>query len=287
MTDRQRVDLHDVPETLLWPLYNRASWARRSDAQLHDPRAIEIFDSIDYPFREHFGNPNEAHALRALRFDDEVRRYIAGHPDATIVGLGEGLETGFWRVDNGRIRWLAVDLPEAITVRNRWLPDTDRHTNLACSALDFRWMDHVDPSRGVFIMAEGLLMYLNPPDVERLLAACAERFPGGEMIFDTIPRWLSRKTLSGWRLTPNYTTPRMPWGIDANEQQDLKRIHPHIVEVREVDIGRGRGFVFGTLIPLLGSLPLPGAVASKRPAFVLLRFAPKATGEYSPRPAAT
>ncbi len=133
-------------------------------------------------------------------------------------------------------------------------------------------MDHVDQSRGVFIMAEGLLMYFNAQDVERLLTACAERFRGGEMMFDTIPRWLSRKTLSGWRLTPNYTTPPMPWGIDVDEQQALRRLHPNIVEVREVDIGRGQGFLFGTMIPLLGLLPLPAAVASKRPAFVLIRF---------------
>ena len=269
---KEHVQLRDVPETLLWPLYNRAYWARRPGAELQDAKAIEIFDSIDYPFSRHFGRPNEAHALRALRFDDEARRFMRDHPDGTIVGLGEGLETGFWRVDNGRIRWLAVDLPESIAVRTRWLPDTDRHRNLACSALDFRWMDHVDSSRGVFIQAEGLLMYLEPRDVERLLSACAERFPGGVMMFDVIPKWLSQRTLSGWKLTPHYQTPRMPWGIDVNEQQDLKRIHPNIVDVREVDIGRGQGFLFGVLIPTLGLLPLPGALANKRPAFIVIRF---------------
>jgi O-methyltransferase involved in polyketide biosynthesis len=239
---------------------------------LHDPRAVEIYESIDYPFARHFGRPNEAHALRALRFDDQIRRFIGEYPDATIVALGEGLETGFWRVDNGRIRWLAVDLPQSIAVRSRWLPDTHRHTNLACSALDFRWMDHVDRSRGVFVTAEGLLMYFEPGDVERLLGACADRFPGGEMMLDTIPRWLSRKTLKGWHLTSDYKTPPMPWGIDVDELPDLKHAHPNISDVREVDIGRGQGFLFRTLIPLLGRLPLPAAVANKRPAFVVIRF---------------
>ena len=59
---KQQVELRDVPETMLWPLYNRASWARRAGAQLHDPKAIEIFDSIEYPFARHFGEANEAHA---------------------------------------------------------------------------------------------------------------------------------------------------------------------------------------------------------------------------------
>lgn len=269
---QEKIVLRGVPETLLWPLHNRAAHARGPGALLNDPKAVEIADAIDYPFERHFGKPSESHALRALRFDDEVRRFLSAHPDGTVVALGEGLETGFWRVDNGRVRWLAVDLPETIEVRSRWLPETDRHKNLACSALDFRWMDEVDRSRGVFLMAEGLLMYFEPGDVERLLAACAERFTGSEMMFDVIPRWLSRKTLRGWRLTQHYRTPPMPWGIDVNEQSGLRAIHPNIAGVREVDIGRGRGFVFGFLAPLLDRLPLPAFLANKRPAFVVVRF---------------
>ena len=268
----ERIDLRGVPETLLWPLYNRAAFASRPGAELQDPRTVEIRNAIDYPFEDRFGKPSEAHALRALRFDDEVRRFLSAHPDGTVVALGEGLETGFWRVDNGRVQWLAVDLPEVIALRSRWLPDTDRHKSVACSALDFRWMGEVDSSRGVFVMAEGLLMYFEPRDVERLLRACAERFPGGEMMFDVIPRWLSRKTLRGWYLTKQYRTPPMPWGIDVNEQPALRDIHPNIVEVREVDIGRGQGFAFGFLIPLLSRLPLPGFMANKRPAFIVIRF---------------
>jgi O-methyltransferase involved in polyketide biosynthesis len=269
---KHKLSLEGVPETLLWPLYNRASFAGRPDALLRDPRAVEIFRSIDYPFAEHFGRPNEAHALRALRFDDEVRRFLRTHPDGTVVALGEGLETGFYRVDNGRVRWLAVDLPETVEARARWLPDTDRHRSLACSALDFRWMDEVDRAKGVFLMAEGLLMYFEPNDVHRLLAACAERFVGSDMMFDVIPRWVSKKTLRGWKITSCYTTPRMPWGLDVDEQPTLRAIHPNIVAVRDVDLGRGQSFVFRHIVPLVDRLPLPSAIKNKRPAFVVITF---------------
>ena len=272
-----KIALHGVPETLLWPLYNRAAFASRAGALLHDPGAVQIREAIDYPFERHFGKPNQAHALRALRFDDEVRRFLKKHPDGTVVALGEGLETGFWRVDNGRVHWLAVDLPEAIEVRTRWLPDTDRHRSLACSAHDFRWMDEVDRSRGVFLMAEGLLMYFEPGDVARLLSTCAERFPGSEMMFDVIPRWLSRKTIRGWHLTRHYRTPLMPWGINVDEHAGLRTIHPNIVDVREVSIGRGLGFAFGWLIPLFNRLPLP--IAKKRPALVMLSFGERPVAE--------
>ena len=38
-------------------------------------------------------------------------------------------------------------------------------------------MDEVDPSRGLLITAQGLLMYFDFDDVERLVAACAAPVP--------------------------------------------------------------------------------------------------------------
>ena len=39
-----------------------------------------------------------------------------------MVALGEGLETGFWRVDNGSVNWLTVELPEMAALRRELLP---------------------------------------------------------------------------------------------------------------------------------------------------------------------
>lgn len=40
-------------------------------------------------------------------------------------------------------------------------------------------------------------------------------------MFDTIPLWLSQKTLSstGWQKTAQYTAPPMPWGINRSHIQ--------------------------------------------------------------------
>ena len=169
-----RVELEGTPETLLWTLYYRASEARRADAVLRDPKAVDLLDAIDFPFEERFGSATAgwAHwqALRARCFDRQVERFLAAHPDGTVVALGEGLETQFWRVDNGRVHWLSVDVPEAVEVRERLLPPPQRQRLLACSALDERWIDEVDLARGVLVTAQGLFMYLPPDDVRRLIA---------------------------------------------------------------------------------------------------------------------
>lgn len=82
-------------------------------------------------------------------------------------------------------------------------------------------MDQVDAGAGVHITAGGLLMYFEEADVRRLVTACAERFPGGGMVFDAIPRWFTRKTLRGYAKPPQYTAPRMPWGLNVDEQSSL------------------------------------------------------------------
>src|SRR6185295_10912605 len=70
--------LEGVPETLLWTLWHRALEARRPDAVLHDPLAVELVDRIDYPFAERFGAGSLAQwqALRVRAFDREVRRLL-------------------------------------------------------------------------------------------------------------------------------------------------------------------------------------------------------------------
>ncbi len=213
----EQVELSGVPETMLWSLWNRAAEARRRRPLIEDPLAIELVDRIDYDFRGHFGKPNVMHAIRARVCDDLVRDFIAstlGQP--LVVALGEGLETQYWRIGDERVRWVSVDVPEAIGVRRSLLP-ADGPEAVECSALDAEWMDGVPAGVRPFISASGLLMYFTEDEVRRLLARIAERFPGAEVFFDTIPPFLARRSERGWRRTKLYRTPPMPWGIPIDD----------------------------------------------------------------------
>ncbi|MFC1401709.1 MULTISPECIES: class I SAM-dependent methyltransferase [Streptacidiphilus] len=264
-----KVQLDGVPETLLWNLYHRAHEASQPRPVLADPKAVELVQRIDYPFQETFGPANDwlaqGQALRVRSFDLAVRSFLAEHPDGTVVALAEGLETQYWRVDNGRARWLCVELPETAEVRRSLLPEEDRQRILARSALDLSWRDEVDPSRPVLVTAQGLLMYLRPPEVRELIAGCAERFGGGALVFDAVPRWFSARTLRGEMRTTagnGYTTPPMPWGLDAGELQRVRTAHPAVAEVRALRLPRGRGLYYGAVAPVLGHVP---AVRNLRP----------------------
>ena len=235
-------NLAGVPETMLWALHNRASEASRLGGVLVDPDSVRIHQSIDYDFDRYFGVPAGLLAARAAEIDRVLTRWIAGHPDGLVVSLGEGLETQVRRVDNGRVRWLSVDLPDAIRLREKFLPPTERFRHVAVSALDPGWMDAVDPSSGVFIVAQGLLMYLQPEMVRTLFAGIAARFPGAEMVFDAVPRWFSRLTLRGFQQTPHYRLPPMPWGINRNQiEPTLRRWIPGLASVTLLDYRVPRG----------------------------------------------
>ena len=111
-------------------LWCRASEARRPDGIIDDPMAIRLVDSIDYDFSKFglAGRQDVAH--RALAFDSNAHRYLSDHPQATVVALGEGLQTSFWRLDaaglGGEFRWLTVDLPAIIDLRGQLLPHSPR-----------------------------------------------------------------------------------------------------------------------------------------------------------------
>ncbi|MFI6946294.1 class I SAM-dependent methyltransferase [Streptomyces sp. NPDC050422] len=271
---RVRPMLDGVPETLLWTLYNRAYEAGRRYPVLDDPMALRLLADLDYPFEERFGLPNPFHSqaqgLRSRCFDLAVREYLADRPEATVVALGDGLETGFWRVDNGRLNWLSVELPEVATLRRSLLPPSDRLRTLSGSATGLSWLDEIeDPEgRGVVVTAQGLFMYLRPAEVRAVLAACAERLPGGILVLDSMARWLAKGTVAGTSKVGDMTIPPMRWAMDPGERGRLRSAHPGITEVRALHLPRGRG-AMGELIRIQNLLP---GLRTLTPAITRLRF---------------
>jgi O-methyltransferase involved in polyketide biosynthesis len=165
--------------------------------------AVALVDSIHFDFAK-FGRTRQDFALRARAFDIQALAYLKERPSGTVVALAEGLQTSFWRLDaalpDGQFRWLTVDLPPIIDIRARLLPDlleSPRVSVRAQSALDYSWMEAVDPAEGVFITAAGLLMYLQPEQALELIGQCAKRFPGGRLLFNRPPRWFVMWTRLG------------------------------------------------------------------------------------------
>lgn len=264
--------LTGVSETALLTLYGRAYQAGRPDPIIDDPMAVSLVQALDFDF-EKFGRRGQEMALRSLAVDRCAIDYLAAHPRATVVALAEGLQTSFWRLDralpDAQFRWLSVDLPPVVDLRRRLLPRSPRITDLAQSALDYSWIDQVDAGDGVFVTAEGLLMYLQPAQALGLIAQCAKRFPGGQMFFDLPPTIVKKVARRGLRSSKRYRVPPMPFSLSVRQLAKLADTVPGIRAVHDVPMPAGRGLFFGTLYPAFWRFP---PVKPYRGVFALLEF---------------
>lgn len=265
--------LAGVSETALLTLNGRAYQARHPNAIIDDPMAIRLVDAIDFDFDKFGRRKGQEMALRSLAFDRAATRYLSRHPAATVVALAEGLQTSFWRLDaaipDPRFRWVSIDLEPVIALRRRLLPDSPRITTLAQSALDYSWMDAVDTTDGVFITAEGLLMYLQPDEAMDLITACASRFPGGQMIFDLPPTVVKKIAPKGMRSSARYRVPPMPFSLSPAQLAELVHTVPGITAVHDLPMPRGRGFLFERVFPAFWQFT---PTRNYRGAYTLLEF---------------
>jgi O-methyltransferase involved in polyketide biosynthesis len=203
MADEEQIQLGAVQETLFIPLYDRARQARRRNPVLRDPKAEQIVDSVGDRGSKYVKNRGGViTVLRTAVYDTWVRDFLAEHPDGLVVELGTGLNSRFDRVDNGRVRWIDLDLPDTIELRRRFFTDTDRCHMLAGSVLDESWMDVVSEQPGpYFFVSEGVLTYLDEDSVLNTLRRIVGRFPGSRLAFDTYHaaamRWQHRVADSG------------------------------------------------------------------------------------------
>ena len=96
-----------------------------------------------------------------ILLDRMVGDFIKENPETTVINIACGMDTRVYRVDNGKVHWYNIDLPETIGVRERFLNESDRICMIAKSAMDESWAEVVGKQKGkVLVVIEGLTMYL-------------------------------------------------------------------------------------------------------------------------------
>ena len=108
----------DIQETALVTLAIRASETARKNARIKDFMAKEIIDTLGIDVRKY--DPFLSHegvVARTIMYKNQLNELIIRHPDALCVNLGCGFDDKFTQVDNGKIMWYDVDLPDILAVR--------------------------------------------------------------------------------------------------------------------------------------------------------------------------
>ena len=180
--------LGDVQTTALIPLAVKANETLRKNARIHDRKAVEIIRAlnIDTAQYDKFMS-HEGVIARTIMLDRQLKGIIRKAPDTVIVNVGAGFDDRFSRMDNGRIVWFDLDLPDAIAARRKAFPERERVTMLAGNALESDWCRPVQKAlagrtaKPVFI-AEGLFMYLTLDQIRTFLEVLKANFPGGGIL---------------------------------------------------------------------------------------------------------
>lgn len=240
--------LTGVAETFLIPLWARAVETKRPGGIIKDEKAVEIMNSIDYDFRkfEKAGMSQIGVSVRTMILDNAVKAFILKHPDAVIVNIGAGLDTRFTRVDNGKIRWYDLDLPESIAVRQQFFCDTERCRMLPKSVFDYTWLKDIYITKEpVLVIAEGIFMYFEEAEIKELLGQIKRAFPASEILFESISVWASKNTKR--HDSVNTTGAVFKWGADSGADIEAMDIGIKVLDERNffdyIQKGQGNAFI--------------------------------------------
>lgn len=183
-------------ETMLQSFYARAKYSRKKNAKFYDAKAIELVDKIDYDFSKAEKDSTMSNGViaRTIVFDELVKDFINKNPDCTVVNIACGLDTRFYRMDNGRIIWYNVDLPETIEVRDAIYHESGRVSTIGISATDPAWADKVTKRGKMLFIIEGLSMYLTSDENAQMLSIIRDKFDNATVLMECLAKkWVNKE----------------------------------------------------------------------------------------------
>lgn len=178
-----------IEDTLFIPLLGRIYASERYPHILYDKSVLNL--KLQLPLTE---QPHQsqyallASACRAANMDRFVRNFLTRKPDGAIVQLGCGLETAYFRCDNGRTLWYALDLPHVIDFRKELLGEPEREHLIAGDAFSETWIHRIRtelPHTPLLVTAGGLFHYFEETQILRLFRMLAA-YGNIDLVFDAV-----------------------------------------------------------------------------------------------------
>lgn len=196
MEDKIKIELTGTAETMLQSFYARAAYSKKKGSKFYDAKAVELVDRIDYDFSlaDKDNAMSSGVIARTIVFDELVSDFIKKNPECTVVNIACGLDTRVYRMDNGKITWYNLDLPETANVRDQLYNESGRISTVGISALDPSWADEIKVRGKMLFIIEGLSMYLTPEENKKMLGIIRDNFDNATVMFETIAKkWVNKE----------------------------------------------------------------------------------------------
>jgi O-methyltransferase involved in polyketide biosynthesis len=222
------MDLSQVSRTAILLLICRAVEAEKNKSIFNDPMAVFCLERLlsiaseedkrwiighQRKYKGIGARDAKAGVRRAMAFDNSANRFIADHPQCTVINLACGFDTRFWRIENEQCHYIELDLPKVINLKKEILKDHLEYQVIGSSVLDTGWMDQVtiNGNTGFLLLAEGLFPWLPPHEAIRLFKEIGERFFQSQLVLDTVPEKYTKRI---WKALIRLHS-RIDWGLDV------------------------------------------------------------------------
>ncbi|HUX14301.1 MAG TPA: class I SAM-dependent methyltransferase [Spirochaetia bacterium] len=221
--------LEGVERTMLLPLWGRYTESTKENGLLKDEKCVTIVEQLGIDLADLAKGQNPGSRLawvaRAFNIDLELRRLLSGGAETTVVNLGCGLDTSFYRLhDRTSIVWYDVDLPHVIALRRELIGKDPANRTIAGSVLNADTYRGIHVREGLIVLAVGLLYYFSEAEVRRIfesIVALAEPSGHATLVID----FCSGRgvVMANKSVVQDFPGARMIWSAEGED--DLRALH--------------------------------------------------------------
>ena len=219
------MDLSDVSRTAILTLLGHVVASEKDNIVFNDPMAVLCLEMLvaiasadekKWIIRQkRMLNTFDARAMarRVETFDNIANLFISNHPKCTVINLGCGFDTRFWRIENKDCRYIEIDFPEVVALKRELLKYQLGYELIGCSVLDPSWIDKVitNGNSNFLLLAEGLFMFLAERDVKNLLQLLAQKLIRSQLVVEMAQeKW----TKGFWKMI--FALQARVWGLDVS-----------------------------------------------------------------------
>lgn len=228
-----KTQLKDVSETLLIPLWAKATETSCPNGIIKDPKSLELMKSIDYDFSK-LKNAKYSQlgiSIRTKLLDEYINNFIKSSSNPIIINIGSGLDTRYLRIKNKPSTWYELDLPEVIELKKTVFSPHEFDVLIGKSIFDFSWLNDISfENHEILCVAEGLFMYFSESEIKDIIENMKKKFNKFEMIIESVSNFMVKNSHSHDGLKEFNAS--FKWGI--SHPKSIEKITP-IIHFKKAD----------------------------------------------------
>lgn len=172
----------NIPASLLRPLWLRGQESLHHQGLIYDPIATTACwrcQAYSECQSKTLDKEQRLYASITSVFDRLITNFLKQNPDAWIINVSGGLDTRFYRLDNGRCHWVDVDSIENINIKEQLFYTNPRLKMQVGHIDETQWIAKlkIPHSSPVLILCEQVLLEYESSQVAHFLQRLGYHFP--------------------------------------------------------------------------------------------------------------